>query len=130
MTFTSPFNHFQCGGHGITLTPIELIPGSLFPQLIGWDLTRVSYQCWHSGGLSLFTQPSLFATQSQHRSPQVHRHYACDLIAQRLGPNVHHPATLLLAHSPRLIDFPLLCHRGGLFKHTFCDVRPHTARHA
>lgn len=47
----------------------------------------------------------------------------------RLRPNVHHPATLSLAHSPSLIDFPLLCHCGGLFKHTFCDARPHTAWH-
>lgn len=46
-----------------------------------------------------------------------------------LRPNVHHPAALLLARSASLIDFPLLCHCGGLFKHTFCDVRPHTAWH-
>lgn len=46
-----------------------------------------------------------------------------------LRPNVHHPAVLRLARSPSLIDFPLLCHCGGLFKHTFCDVQPHTARH-
>lgn len=47
----------------------------------------------------------------------------------RLRPNVHHPATLSLAHSPSLIDFPLLWHCGGLFKHTFCDARPHTVWH-
>lgn len=35
---------------------------------------------------------ALFATQRQHRSRQVRGHYACDPIAQRLGPNVHHPA--------------------------------------
>lgn len=27
-----------------------------------------------------------------------------------------------------LIDFPLHCHCGGLFKHTFCDVQPRRAR--
>lgn len=43
-----------------------------------------------------------------------------------LRPNVHHPTVLSLACSPSLIDFPLLCHRGGLFKHTFCDVQPRT----
>lgn len=29
-----------------------------------------------------------------------------------------------------LIDFPLQCHRGGLYKHTFCDVLPHRARYS
>lgn len=37
---------------------------------------------------------------------------------------------LPVACSPRLIDFPLLCHCGGLFKHTLCDVQPQTSRHA
>lgn len=37
---------------------------------------------------------------------------------------------LPVACSLRLIDFPLLCHCGGLFKHTLCDVRPQTSRHA
>lgn len=45
-----------------------------------------------------------------------------------LRPNVHHP-TFSLARTLSLIDFPLLCHCGGLFKHTYCDVRPRTARH-
>lgn len=46
-----------------------------------------------------------------------------------LGPDVRHPAVLSLARSPSFIDFPLLCHCGGLFKHTLCDVRPHTVWH-
>lgn len=40
----------------------------------------------------MFTPATLFAAQRQHRSRQVHGHYACDPIAQRLGPNVHHAA--------------------------------------
>lgn len=43
-----------------------------------------------------------------------------------LRPNVYHSVVLLLARSPSFIDFPLLCHCGGLFKHTFPDVWPHT----
>lgn len=46
-----------------------------------------------------------------------------------LKPFVHHPAALLLACSPSFIDFPLLCHCGGLFKHTFCDIWPLTEWH-
>lgn len=86
MTFTSPFNHWHCGDNGKAPTPIELILGSLFPQLIVRDLTRVSYVCWHTGGLSLFTQPSPFSRQSLHRSLQVHGHYACDPIVQGRDP--------------------------------------------
>lgn len=86
MTFTSPFNHWHCGGHGKAPTPIELIQGSLFPQLIARDLTRVIYVCWHTGGLPLFTQPSLLSRQSRHRSRRVYGHYACDPIVRGWDP--------------------------------------------
>lgn len=68
------------------LKPIELIQGSLFPQLIAWDLAHVIYVCWHNGKPSLFTQTSLLSRQSQHRSQRVYGHYACDPIVQGWDP--------------------------------------------
>lgn len=90
------------------------------------DLTRVIYVCWHAGRPSLFAWTSALSGQSWHRSRCVYGHYACDPIVQGQDTNVHHAVAFSLARSPSLIDFPLLCHCGGLFKHTFCDIRLHT----
>lgn len=67
-------------------TPIELIQGPLFPQLIAQDLTHVIYVCWHCGEPSLFTQTSQLSRQCQHRSQRVYGHYACDPIVQGWDP--------------------------------------------
>lgn len=64
MTFTSPFSQRHCESHGKAPTPIELIQGPLFPQLIAQDLTCVIHVCWDTGGLSSLAQPlSAFHTE-------------------------------------------------------------------
>lgn len=94
MTFTSAFSHWHRRGHGKAPTPIELIQGSLFPQLIAQDLTRVIYVCWHTGEPSLFTQLSMLSRQRRHRSQWMYRHYAYDPIVRGWDP-----ASIIPPHS-------------------------------
>lgn len=71
MTFSSPFSHWR---YSKAPTSSELTVGSLLPQLIGEDLTRVIYGCWRGGMLSLFKEPSVFFKPSHHRFLPEHGH--------------------------------------------------------
>lgn len=84
---------------------------------------HVIYGCWHRGVLPLFKEPSVFF---QTKLPSISA-YATQLSwAETQCPSFHHTCA-----GPQcgLIDFPLQCRRGGLFKHTFGDVLPHRARY-
>jgi len=74
--------------------PIELIQGSLFPQLIVRDSARVSCVCWHAGGKTLFTPLPRLPGQRRHRLRRVFRRYTCAPIVGGLRPGVHHSAAI------------------------------------
>lgn len=129
MTFTSPFNHWHYGSHGKVPTPTEPIQGSLFPRIdcLGFNTCHLRWLVYWQVVI-VHTDFSPFQTKLASISVGL------QALCMRpncpgLRPDVHHPTTLLLAWSPSLIDFPLLCHCGVLFKHTFCDVRSHTVWH-
>lgn len=98
--------------------------GSLFPGLIAQDLTHAIR---HTGGPTFFvlSSPLCSANEACIDCRGVHVYYA--IRSNCPEPGVHHGAAFWPARGPGFIDFSLLGQCDSLFKHTFGDVRPHTA---
>ena len=123
MTFTSPFNHWKVGVMEKFTHLLNFNRDHYLIDCLGFNMCHVRLLA-HQHAIVIRTDLSAFQTKLASISEDI---WALCMRPNCPGlrPNVYHSATLSLAHSSSLIDFPLLCHCVGLFKHTFHDVWPH-----